>query len=69
MTKAFLVQAHTRNSHAGWSTQLSDVFAFTMNAEILVLSQTRVSLLPQAFSFSSFIPVPLFLGSNQALRL
>jgi len=61
--------ACSTHSHAGWSTQLSDIFAFTMNAEILVLPQARVSLLPQAFSFSSFIPIPLLLGSNWALRL
>lgn len=69
MTKAPPAQAHASNSHAGGSSQLSDVFAFAVNTEILVLPQARVSLLPQAFAFSSFIPVPFLLGSNQALRL
>lgn len=69
MTKAPPALAHASNSHAGGSPQLSDVFALAVNTEILVLPQARVSLLPQAFAFSSFIPVPFFLGSNQALRL
>lgn len=69
VTKAPPAHAHTSNSHAGGSSQLSDVFAFAVNTEILVLPQARIPLLPLAFAFSSFIPVPFFLGSNQAFRL
>lgn len=69
MTKAPPTEAHTSNSHARGSPQLSDVLALAVNTEILVLPQARVSLLPQAFAFSSFIAVPFFLGSNKALRL
>lgn len=68
MTKAPPAQAHASNSHARGS-QVSDVFALAVNTEILVLPLARVSLLPQAFAFSSFIAVPFFLGSNEALRL
>lgn len=69
VTKAPPAQAHASNSHARGSSQLSDVLALAVNTEILVLPQARVSLLPQAFAFSSFIAVPFLLGSNEALRL
>lgn len=65
MTKVSPGQRDADNLHAGWSPQLSDVFAFSMNTEVFVLSQTWISLLSLAFALPPFLPIPFFFWSNQ----
>lgn len=65
MTKVSPGQRDADNLHAGWSPQLSDIFAFSMNTEVFVLSQTWISLLSLAFALPPFLPIPFFFWSNQ----